>query len=186
MRHFFRISVAHLAPGMRTPSAPAPLVPPPRLSLARPTTVPRALRPAVPRASDVTHRAQKDGSAALRSLADDDVQRDHGPRRRRRARLPRGPVPTRMGRTATSRSRGAIEGPEPQSPGPRYLGVAGRCTASLPPQRLSDQRAEEREAPTAAPFAENVRRLARSGATARPTDRHAGPTARPRGTAAWR
>ena len=122
MRHFLSVAVTHLAASMRTPSALMLLVSPPGFSLALPSSLPRARGTAVSSSSGVTEDAQQDATPAGERLADNDVQRDHGPRRRRRrARLPRRPVRTRMGRTATSRSRGAIEGSELESPRPRYL-----------------------------------------------------------------
>jgi hypothetical protein len=137
MRHFLSVAVTHLPASMRTPSALMLLVSPPGFSLALPPPAPRARGPAVPSSSGVTEDAQQDAAPAGERLADNDVQRDHGPRRRRRrARLPRRPVRTSMGRTATSRSRGAIEGSELESPRPRYLASSGRCTAA----RMQDVR----------------------------------------------
>jgi len=95
MRHYFSVAVALLASGMCVSPVPL-LVFPPGRTLALSTTEPCALAPAVPGSNDVAQRAQKDGVPAVGCLTDDDVQPDHGPHRRRRARLPRGPVRTRM------------------------------------------------------------------------------------------
>lgn len=96
MRHYFSVAVAPLPACVRAPPAPLMLVFPPGRALALSTTQPCALATAVPRANDVAQRAQENGATAVGGLTDDDVQRDHGPRRRRGARLPRGPVRTRM------------------------------------------------------------------------------------------
>lgn len=81
MRHYFPDSIAHLAARVRATSS-ALLVSPSGFSLARTPPVPCALGLAVSRPSDVAERAQQDEAPAVRSLADNDVQRDHGPRRR--------------------------------------------------------------------------------------------------------
>ena len=84
MRHYFSSPVAQLSSGVRAATTPPLLIAPPGLALARAPGAARALAPAVARASDVTHRAQEDGTPAAGILTADDVQRDHGPRRRRR------------------------------------------------------------------------------------------------------
>lgn len=113
MRHFLsQHAVSPLAHRVHPTASPASLVPLRRDALSASSRSPGALRIAVPSARDATaHRAQRERAVAPRIPTDDDVQRDHGPRRRD-ARHPRGPVRPRMGRTATSRSRGAIEGTE--------------------------------------------------------------------------
>jgi hypothetical protein len=128
MRHFLsQRAVALLAHRVHSPTSSAPLVLPTRGSLPCAPLPPRALRPAVPRLPDVAHRAQHHHEATPGAPTDDDVQRDHGPARRD-ARHPRGPVRPRMGRTATSRSSGAIEGAEVQAPRPRYMCVTVSVT----------------------------------------------------------
>jgi hypothetical protein len=117
MRHFLSLQpVPQLALRVHPSPPTAPLVALPRDPLPTPPSSSRALPLAVPNARHVAHRAQRERTTAARVPTDDDVQRDHGPRRRE-ARHPRGPVRPKTGRTATSRSRGAIEGTE----GPAFV-----------------------------------------------------------------
>src|SRR5262249_32379410 len=106
-------------PGLALPRAACPVVHTPGRNTAL-----------VARHTSCTARA----SAAPRVPIDDDVQRDHSPRRRG-ARHPCGPVRPRRGRTVTSRSGGAIEGEDIPPPCPRYVrrgptvadASSGRC-----------------------------------------------------------
>jgi hypothetical protein len=112
MRHVLaQLAVSPLAQRVQQPAPPALLVLPSRCALPASPRSSRARWPAVPPPRHVAHRAQRDGAPAVRVPANDDVQRDHGPRRRG-ARHPRGPVRPKTGRSATSRSGGAIEGTE--------------------------------------------------------------------------
>ena len=121
MRHFLsQQAVSLLAHRVQPPPSEAPLVAPPSFALPRAAGPSRTSPTAIPRSGHVTRRAQRDRPAASRVPTDDDMQCDHGPRRRE-ARHPRGPVRPKMGRTATSRSAGAIEDPELPSPCPRYV-----------------------------------------------------------------
>ena len=111
MRHFLALPVSLLPHRVHPPTASAPLVALARDPLAVASRAPRTRPPAVLRSRHVTRQAQRHRSAASRVPTDDDVQRDHGPLRCQ-ARHPRGPVRPKTGRTATSRSGGAIEGTE--------------------------------------------------------------------------
>lgn len=111
MRHFLALPVSLLPHRVHPPTASAPLVALARGPLAVAPRVPRTRPPAVLRSRHVTRQAQRHRPAASRVPTDDDVQRDHGPLRCQ-ARHPRGPVRPKTGRTATSRSGGAIEGTE--------------------------------------------------------------------------
>jgi hypothetical protein len=111
MRHFLALPVSLLPHRVHPSTASAPLVALARDPLAVASRAPRTRPPAVLRSRHVTRQAQRHHPAASRVPTDDDVQRDHGPLRCQ-ARHPRGPVRPKTGRTATSRSGGAIEGTE--------------------------------------------------------------------------
>jgi len=123
MRHFHSQPVSQLAQRMHPSPTLAPLVALACDPLATPAGSSRALPTAVPSSRNVTYRAQRELPAAARIPTGNEVQREHGPRRRH-ARHPRGPVRPKMGRTATSRSRGAIEGTE----GPAF--VSSLCAST--------------------------------------------------------
>jgi hypothetical protein len=121
MRHFLApLAVPLLAQRVQPPASPAALVPMSRAPLPAPARPPCTCSAAVPRPCHVTPSAQRERPAASGVPTDDDVQRDHGPRRRG-TRHPRGPVRPRTGRSVDSRSGGAIEGPEVPAPCPRYV-----------------------------------------------------------------
>jgi hypothetical protein len=121
MRHFLSpYAVQPLAHRVHPPTSTALLVSLPTHPLPSSSRPPCARPIAAPSSRHIARRAQRHRPATPRVSTEDDVQRDHGPRRRE-ARHPRGPVRPRMGRTATSRSAGAIEGAEVQAPRPRYV-----------------------------------------------------------------
>jgi hypothetical protein len=124
MRHFLApLAVPLLAQRVQPSASPAALVLLARPPLPTPARPPCTCSAAVPRTWHVTRRAQRQRPAASGVPTDDDVQRDHGPRRRG-ARHPRGPVRPRTGRSVDSRSGGAIEGTE----GP--ASVSSLCASS--------------------------------------------------------
>jgi len=92
MRHFLSPHpVQPLAQRVHQPTAAASLVDLPGYSLPSSSRPPRAPPIAVPSSRHVARRAQRHRPATPRVSTDDDVQGDHGPRRRQ-ARHPRGPV----------------------------------------------------------------------------------------------
>jgi hypothetical protein len=140
MRHFLApLAVPLLAQRVQPPASPAALVPMARAPLPAPARPPCTCSAAVPCPWHVTRRAQRERPAAPRVPTDDDVQRDHGPRRRG-TRHPRGPVRPRTGRSVDSRSGGAIEGTE----GPAsVLSLCASCADSTRcgrPRPLPDRR----------------------------------------------
>ena len=111
MRHVLApLAVALLAQRVPPSAQPASLVRPRRVTLASATSATRAVGAAVPVPRHIAHRAQRQHPAARRVLANNKLQRDHGPQTRcsTSART----YATQEGRFATSRSSGAIEGTE--------------------------------------------------------------------------
>jgi hypothetical protein len=147
MRHFLSLqSVSQLAHRVHPSPTSTLLVALACVPLPIATRSSRTRLPAVPRSRHIARHAQRDRPAASWIPTDDDVQCDHGPRRRE-ARHPRGPVRPKTGRTVTSRSSGAIEGTEvPASVSSLCASCAdsSRCARRIPRQLLRGARGHRR------------------------------------------